>query len=220
MVMFNSKGNMFLETERPEQKRTLCSRTHGQAAGCVVCEQRHPGRMMRDPCACPRSSRSLNHWGGSDITHCAVGQPWTLLGVFSSPCSYRRRHMEKRKWVKKRCIGEQGAFPRVSAHPRHMHGTCQSSTSWVQYSPKCRLSPGVDSVSVDLELAPEAGVCCLSGVLGHRTKARWGNLEVPGTVVPPRPRCGEAQVSFWLVSRALVTLTPLSSSGQPRVSLF
>ena len=115
--MFSSKGNMFLETERPEQKRTLCSRTHGQAAGCVVCEQRHPGRMMRDPCACPRSSRSLNRWGGSDITHCAVGQPWTLLGVFSSPCSYRRRHMEKRKWVKKRCIGEQGAFPRVSGPP-------------------------------------------------------------------------------------------------------
>lgn len=116
--------------------------------------------------------------------------------------------------------GNKEHFRGCQAHPHRMHGTCQSSTSWAQYSPKCRLSPGVGSVSVDLELTPEAGVCCLSGVLGHRTKARWGNSEVPGTVVPPRPHCGEAQVSFWLVSRAPVTLTPPSSSGRPRVSLF
>ena len=111
-----------------------------------------------------------------------------------------------------------------------MHGTCQSSTSWVQYSPKCRLSPGVDSVSVDLELAPEAGVCCLSGVLGHCTKARWGNSEVPGTVVPPRPHCGEAQVSFRLVSRTWSRSHPLpqvdgqecpsSRSGHKQASLW
>lgn len=80
--MFNSKGNMFLETERPEQKRTLCGRTHGQAAGCVVCEQHHPSRRTRNPCACPQSSHSLHRWGGSDHHPLCGGPTMDSSGSF------------------------------------------------------------------------------------------------------------------------------------------
>lgn len=65
----------------------------------------------------------------------------------------------KCKWVEKQCIVEQGAFPGVPGPPTPYawDRPCQSTTSGLQYSPKCQLSPGVDSLSVDLELDPEAG---------------------------------------------------------------
>ena len=111
---------------------------------------RGPSRRTQNPCACPQSSHSLHRWGGSDHHPLRGGQPWTLLGVFSSPCSYRRRHRVKCKWVK-RCIVEQGASPGVPGPPTPYvwNRPCQSTTSGVQYSPKCWLSPGVDSMSVD-----------------------------------------------------------------------
>lgn len=157
---------------------------------------------------------------GQTITHCAVGQPWTLLGVFSSPCCYRRRHRVKCKWVK-RCIVEHGASPGVPGPPTPYvwDRPCQSTTSGVQYSPKCRLSPGVDSVSVD-------GTC----PRGRHVMPTWGPWpqrkgqmgELGGA-----KHHGPTQAPLWrnmslilVVTRAPVTLTPPSSSGRPRVSLF
>lgn len=67
MGMFNSKGNMFLETERPEQKRTLCGRTHGQAAGRVVPAG---GRRIRVRVLSPHIPCIAGV--GQTITHCAV----------------------------------------------------------------------------------------------------------------------------------------------------
>lgn len=75
--MFNSKGNMFLEAEGPEQKWT-----RGQAAGCVVCEQHHPCGRTRNPCACPQSSHYLHRWGGSDHHPLCGGPTMDSTGGF------------------------------------------------------------------------------------------------------------------------------------------
>ena len=102
--MFDSTGNIF---PGPERKAGVVQKGAWQRGWLGGLCAASPGRDHTDSVRVSSGLPFPAPLGtGQTIAHCEVRQPWTLPGCFSSPCSCRRRHVMKRRWVKKRCIEE------------------------------------------------------------------------------------------------------------------